>query len=66
VSETYVSAGYHAIKAPGNYTTTYDAPSYYTDALNYRYPSVAASSKCFFYSLSVPDLKLFVVLVGIG
>jgi hypothetical protein len=43
---TYASAGYYTIKAPVNYTTPYDAPSYYTDALNYRYPSVAASSKC--------------------
>jgi hypothetical protein len=42
----YASAGYYTIKAPVNYTTTYDAPTYYTDVLNYSYPSVAASSKC--------------------
>ncbi|EFX83295.1 hypothetical protein DAPPUDRAFT_240024 [Daphnia pulex] len=36
----YASAGYYIIKAPVNYTTTYDAPSYYADALNYRYSSL--------------------------
>jgi hypothetical protein len=30
----YASAGYYTIKAPGNYTTTYDVQSYYTDPLN--------------------------------
>ncbi len=50
---TYASAGYYTIKAPGNYTTTYDVQSYYTDALNYRYPSVAASSKCVFLLFSI-------------
>ncbi|EFX89440.1 hypothetical protein DAPPUDRAFT_310518 [Daphnia pulex] len=43
---TYASAGYYTIKASGNYTTTYDSPSYCTDDLNYRYPSVAASKFC--------------------
>jgi hypothetical protein len=50
---TYASDGYYTIKAPGNYTTTYDAPSYYTDALNYRYSSLAAISKCFFFFFSL-------------
>jgi hypothetical protein len=38
----YASAGYYTINAPGNYTTTHDPPSYYTDALNFRYPSASA------------------------
>ena len=35
---TYASDGYHTIKAPGNYTTTYDAPSYYTEPQSISMP----------------------------